>query len=74
MAETATDILQTEASQTLPDGKGILTRRATLAPATADPEARTVEVVWSTGAPVRRRDMTGQYTERLSLAPEAMDL
>ena len=52
----------------------LLTRRATLAPATADPEARTVEVVWSTGAPVRRRDMAGQYVERLSLAPEAVDL
>lgn len=52
----------------------LLTRRATLAPATADPEARTVEVIWSTGAPVRRRDMTGQYIERLSLAPEAVDL
>lgn len=52
----------------------LLTRRATLAPATADPEARTVEVVWSTGAPVRRRDMAGQYIERLSLAPEAVDL
>ena len=52
----------------------MLTRRATLAPATADPEARTVEVIWSTGAPVRRRDMAGQYIERLSLAPEAVDL
>ncbi|ROT99340.1 prohead protease/major capsid protein fusion protein [Histidinibacterium lentulum] len=52
----------------------LLTRRATLAPATADPEARTVEVVWSTGAPVRRRDMAGQYIERLSLEPEAVDL
>ncbi len=74
MADIATDTLPTLALQTLPDGKGILTRRATLAPATADPEARTVEVVWSTGAPVRRRDMTGQYIERLSLAPEAVDL
>lgn len=52
----------------------LLTRRATLAPATADPEARTVEVVWSTGAPVRRRDMAGQYIERLSLDPKAVDL
>jgi len=69
MADTATDTLPTQAPQTLPDGKGILTRRATLAPATADPETRTVEVVWSTGAPVRRRDMAGQYIERLSLAP-----
>ncbi|WP_313137879.1 prohead protease/major capsid protein fusion protein [Paracoccus jeotgali] len=74
MADTATNALPTEARQTLPDGKGILTRRATLAPATADPEARTVEVVWSTGAPVRRRDMAGQYIERLSLAPDAVDL
>jgi phage head maturation protease len=56
------------------DTMELLTRRATLAPATADPEARTVEVVWSTGAPVRRRDMAGQYIERLSLAPEAVDL
>jgi len=52
----------------------LLTRRATLAPATADPEARTVEVVWSTGAAVHRRDMAGQYIERLSLAPDAVDL
>ncbi len=52
----------------------LLTRRATLAPATADPEARTVEVIWSTGAPVRRRDMEGPYIERLSLAPAAVDL
>jgi Mu-like prophage major head subunit gpT len=50
------------------------TRHATLAPATADPDARTVEVIWSTGAPVRRRDIAGQYIERLSLAPEAVDL
>ena len=56
------------------DTMELLTRRATLAPATADPEARTVEVVWSTGAPVRRRDMAGQYIERLSLAPEAVNL
>jgi len=56
------------------DTMELLTRRAMLAPATADPEARTVEVVWSTGAPVRRRDMAGPYIERLSLAPEAVDL
>ena len=56
------------------DTMELLTRRATLAPATADPQARTVEVVWSTGAPVRRRDMAGQYIERLSLAPESVDL
>ena len=52
----------------------LLTRRAALAPATADPEARTVEVIWSTGAPVRRRDMAGQYIERLSLTRKALDM
>ncbi len=52
----------------------LLTRRATIAPSTADPEARTVEVIWSTGAPVRRRDMAGPYIERLSLDPQAVDL
>ncbi|WP_232816470.1 HK97 family phage prohead protease [Paracoccus zhejiangensis] len=52
----------------------LLTRRADLAPASADRDARTVEVIWSTGAPVRRRDMAGAYAERLSLAPEAVDL
>ncbi len=31
-------------------------------------------MIWSTGAPVRRRDMAGQYIERLSLEPEAADL
>ena len=36
--------------------------------------ARTVEVIWSTGAQVRRRDMVGQYIERLSVAPEAVAL
>jgi phage head maturation protease len=52
----------------------MLTRRVDLAPSSADRDARTVEVIWSTGAPVRRRDMAGPYIERLSLAPEAVDL
>lgn len=52
----------------------LLMRRADLAPASADRDARTVEVIWSTGAPVRRRDMAGQYVECLSLDPEAVDL
>ena len=52
----------------------LLTRRADLAPASADRDARTVEVIWSTGAPVRRRDMAGPYVERLSLDPQAVDL
>jgi phage head maturation protease len=52
----------------------LLTRRADFSPASANSDDRTVEVIWSTGAPVRRRDMAGQYIERLSLAPEAVDL
>ena len=56
------------------DNVCLLTRRARLAPATSDPETRTVEVIWSTGAPVRRRDMAGPYIEQLSLDPQAVDL
>lgn len=43
---------------------------------TIDAEARTVEVVWSTGAAVRRRDLwTGKrYDEVLSLDPRHVDL
>lgn len=73
MADTETTPAST-GSNVGNDNVCLLTRRATLAPATANPEARTVEVVWSTGAPVRRRDMAGHYIERLSLAPEAVDL
>jgi phage major head subunit gpT-like protein len=45
-------------------------------PETVDAEARTVEVVWSTGALVRRRDFwTGKrYDEVLSLDPAHVDL
>jgi phage head maturation protease len=56
------------------DNGFILTRRATLRPQTVNVEERNVEVVWSTGAPVRRRDMAGPYIERLSLDPQAVDL
>ena len=52
----------------------LLTRSASLAPQTANADARTIEVVWSTGAPVRRRDMQGEYFERLSLDQSAVDL
>jgi hypothetical protein len=52
------------------------TRDVRLMPETAQPEARTVEVVWSTGAAVRRRDpWTGKrYDEVLSLDPAHVDL
>jgi len=56
------------------DTLGLLTRRASLKPQTVNVDERNVEIVWSTGAPVRRRDMAGQYIERLSLAPDAVDL
>ena len=49
-------------------------RRASLTPQTANADARTVDVVWSTGATVRRRDMNGEYAERLSLDSAAVDL
>ena len=47
-----------------------------LMPETADAERRSVELVWSTGAPVRRRDpVTGKrYEEILSLEESHVDL
>ena len=45
-------------------------RSAELAPNTADAQARTVEVVWSAGARVRRASFFGEpYDEELSLDP-----
>ncbi|MCX7298804.1 MAG: peptidase U37 [Rhodobacterales bacterium] len=45
-------------------------RTAELAPNTADAQARTVEVVWSAGARVRRASFFGEpYDEELSLDP-----
>lgn len=52
----------------------LLTRGAALSPTTADKEARSVEVIWSTGAAVHRRDINGEFIERLSLEPEAVNL
>ena len=37
------------------------TRQANLQPQSINVAERSVEVIWSTGAPVRRRDMAGQY-------------
>jgi len=51
-----------------------LQRRGLFAPATANTEARTVDLVWSTGAPVRRSGYPTDYIERLSLAPGAVRL
>lgn len=51
-------------------------RQATFQPATFNNDMRTVELVWTTGASVRRTDWwTGRvYYEELSLDPEAVDL
>lgn len=45
----------------------IITRRAPLTPQSWNAEERTLEVVFSTGAPVDRFDARGLYEERLSL-------
>ena len=52
----------------------LFTRRATFAPTSAHDEDRTVDVTWTTGAPVRRRDGAGPYLERLSLDPAHVDV
>ena len=47
-----------------------LRRSAELAPNSADTDARTVEVIWSAGARVRRSTLFGEpYDEELSLDP-----
>ena len=52
-----------------------LRRSGELAPATADGEARTVEVVWSAGSRVRRSPFFGEpYDEELSLEPSHVRL
>ena len=55
-------------------GNEVLTRAAVFQPETFDADRNTVHVIFSTGADVRRRDIAGDYIERLSLAPEAVDL
>lgn len=57
-------------------GLPMLTRAAPLAPGTIDEKARTVELVWSTGASVRRVDFWDDeyYDEELSLDPAHVDL
>ena len=53
----------------------LATLSAQVAPSTANETARTVDVVWSSGAPVRRFDFLGdEYLLRLSLDPRDVDL
>jgi phage head maturation protease len=51
-------------------------RVATLVPASLDPVGRTIDVIWTTGAPVRRQGVWDDqpWIEELSLAPGAVDL
>ena len=49
---------------------GMLSLRAEFQPASVDAEKRTVDLVWTTGAPVLRRDYDGSYYEELSLDPK----
>lgn len=53
-----------------------LTVRAAVVPASIDEKARTIEVTWSTGSEVTRRDwMSGnQYVEALSMEPKHVRL
>ena len=55
-------------------GAGFSARAARLQPASYDDEARTIDVVWTTGAVVRRRDWMGDFDEELSLEPGAVRL
>jgi hypothetical protein len=53
----------------------LLQARAMFAPETINVEKRTVELVWSTGAPVKRSSWSrGDYIEELSMAPGAVRL
>lgn len=52
----------------------VLLRAATFEPTTYNPEKRTVQVIFSTGADVQRSDFEGPYIERLSMEPAAVDL
>ena len=61
-----------EETHTLP----VQTRQARFLPNTYNADARTIEVVWSTGAKVRRFDWMRerQYDEELSMEPSAIDM
>jgi hypothetical protein len=52
----------------------LLTRAATLTPASFDATKRTVGLVWSTGSPVQRYDFEGPFSERLDMSPDAVNL
>ena len=51
------------------DPSQTLIRRANVSPSTLDVEKRTAEVIFSTGAKVRRNDLFGSFDEELSMDP-----
>lgn len=50
------------------------TRAAEIVPSSIDEDARTVEVIWTTGARVRRYTWEGPFIEELALSRSAIDL
>jgi hypothetical protein len=52
----------------------LMHRSAEFAPETFDVERNTIRVIFSTGAEVRRRDIAGEFLERLALSPENVNL
>lgn len=56
------------------DPYGLALRAATIQPKSVNPEARTVDVMWSTGVRVRQRDWDGAYYEELDMSPGAVRL
>lgn len=52
----------------------LIVREAAIQPRTLNEAARTVEVTWSTGAAVRRRDLSGEFNEVLSMDPAHVNM
>lgn len=52
----------------------LLLRAAEFQPESWNPAMRTIQVVWSTGAPVTRYDLEGRYQETLRMSPDAVEL
>lgn len=52
----------------------LIVREADIQPRTLNETARTVEVIWSTGAAVRRRDLSGEFMEVLSMDPAHVNM
>lgn len=52
----------------------LIVREASITPRSINEAARTVEVTWSTGAAVRRRDLSGEFVEVLSMDPAHVNM